>query len=333
MQATNSFNANNANNADNSLIVADLANATNPVNVDADTAGDNIEVQEPLVIGAPKEVNPAANAAAAKSAKAAKAASAKASSTKAVRETPTVSLPAISHKADMESIARQLVGTVEPVEQQKSPADMQAELLRRLKCVFMNIARSVCPDWTVRPEHREAVDAIFHWCMGIPAYGIDPAKGLWLFGNNGTGKTTMLEIVRRFCYITGRRDAEGNFYGFRTTNVGEVCGHYMEKGYAGIKDYCELKRQAFDELGSEAKMVSSYGTPLNVMQYILQRRYEARLDGAFTHVTTNLSVKEIAKRYGVRIFDRCKEMFNFVCLDGSSYRPEARVIAEKPKRR
>jgi DNA replication protein DnaC len=55
------------------------------------------------------------------------------------------------------------------------------------------------------------------------------------------------------------------------------------------------------------------------MQYIFQCRYELRHE-AITHVTTNLTIKEIQRIYGAYIADRINEMFNVLDLNGASRR-------------
>ena len=55
------------------------------------------------------------------------------------------------------------------------------------------------------------------------------------------------------------------------------------------------------------------------MQYIFQRRYDSR-NNQFTHVTSNYTPEQIAEYYGARIYDRFKEMFNFVALRGKTFR-------------
>lgn len=186
------------------------------------------------------------------------------------------------------------------------------------KRLFVNTAREICPGWEVRPEHRNAINAVFYWCMGFPDK-LDLDKGLWLWGNIGTGKSTLLEIVKAFCRKVGRRDRWGNPYGFRIVNVKDVCALYQEQGETGIDEFRTLRRQAFDDLGTEPKATGHYGTPLDVMGNILMGRYDRRHEN-MTHVTTNLSLTNVRDRYDERVYDRCKEMFNFVFLGGRSYR-------------
>lgn len=75
----------------------------------------------------------------------------------------------------------------------------------------------------------------------------------------------------------------------------------------------------FDELGREPLPAKYFGTELNVMQYILQCRYELRSE-CLTHLTTNLSLPELQQRYGGYIADRINEMFNVIELRGKSHR-------------
>ena len=184
--------------------------------------------------------------------------------------------------------------------------------------LFLEVARQVCPGFQIRADLREPITDIFYWCIMADGKKLDPRKGLWLYGNIGTGKTTMLEILRRFCKFV-RPYHNGFPYSFRTTNASVVCGEYTQNGHVGIATYINSERQAFDELGSESIPTGYYGTPMNVFQYILQRRYDNRYK-SFTHVTTNLSIKQISEYYGPRIYDRCKEMFNFVEMGGRTWR-------------
>lgn len=202
-------------------------------------------------------------------------------------------------------------------ESRPSPA-VDSSRIKDLKWLFLKTARNICPDWRIADEHKDTVNDIFTWCLGMNG-NLDCDKGLWLWGNNGTGKTTMLKIIKDFCRAIGKRDAMGNEYGFRIVSVPEICGIYEKEGRGGIEQFATLRRQAFDELGAEEVITGHYGTPLNVMEYILMRRYDRRYDD-FTHVTTNLTKEELKERYKDRVYDRCKEMFNFIYLGGATYR-------------
>ncbi len=194
--------------------------------------------------------------------------------------------------------------------------------INEMKHYFISVARSICPDYKVRNDQKRLINDIFNWCIMADGQ-YDPEKGLWLWGDIGIGKTTMLKIIRAFCHDVRPSFDDGSGYAmpysFRITNAVEVCSVFSQQGYAGIETYINSTRQAFDELGSESSPIAYFGTVENVFQYILQRRYDNRFIG-FTHVTTNMTVEEIQKRYGARIYDRCKEMFNFVEMRGPTWR-------------
>lgn len=208
-------------------------------------------------------------------------------------------------------------------------AALSTERTLELKWLFMNVARKVCPGFVVTEQNRRVVADVFDWCVMAPGSRLDPEKGLWLWGNIGTGKSTMLRIVRDFCRYVRPYDGIGP-YSFRISDAKEVAGEFMSEGFKGIETFIMSRRQAFDELGAES-LASHYGTPLNVMEHVLLRRYDRRHD-AFTHVTTNLSIQQLRQHYGERVYDRCFEMFNFVEMPGRSWRqkPQCREGSEEP---
>lgn len=206
----------------------------------------------------------------------------------------------------------------------------------------MAVARSVCPAFQVYPETRETINDIFSWCLRLPGK-LDPDKGLWLWGNIGTGKSTMLPIIREFCRRHRRPSAEmlsaadlrkdeimPNDYWFRICRAKDVCADFATNGYAALDRYVYDGRIAFDDLGAEPRLTSHYGSVLNVIEEILHRRYDYR-NRNFTHITTNFKPCEIAANYGQRVADRCGEMFNFVHFGEYSNRPETPANETSPE--
>lgn len=184
------------------------------------------------------------------------------------------------------------------------------------------VAKQVCNRFVIRDEMKPIYNDIFNWCIMDYNGVLDPDKGLWLYGNIGTGKSTLLEIIKRFSSLYRPwmlPDGKVIPFSFRISNTIEVCAEYSRAGYEGIATFIDSSRQAFDELGSEAIPTGHFGTAENVMQYILQRRYDRRHE-SITMVTTNITKDEIMKRYSPRIYDRCKELFNFVEIPGKTFR-------------
>ncbi len=204
------------------------------------------------------------------------------------------------------------------------------EVTRKEKLKFLEVCKSVCPGFKITANMKPLLNDLVRWCLMLDGKH-DPRKGLWLWGNIGTGKSTMLEIVREYCRemrppARYRRGSESRalrddcwHYGFRITNMSFVAGIFAKKGYPGIEEYIATPRQAFDEVGRECITTGFFGNMENVFQYIIQRRYDLR-HGDFTHVTSNISPDQIGTFYGEHIYDRCIEMFNFVEMSGESWR-------------
>jgi hypothetical protein len=171
--------------------------------------------------------------------------------------------------------------------------------------------------------NRSLFNEVFAYLEGRSAI-LDPRKGLLLTGPIGSGKTTLIRAVAFYQKLAlGLKDGrcEG---GFRIDSASYVAMLFMTGGYTALQPYTYNEDKSaytvcFDELGREPLPVKYFGSELNVMQYILQCRYESIAD-CLTHVTTNLSVEELEERYGDYIADRINEMFNVCQLNGASRR-------------
>lgn len=198
------------------------------------------------------------------------------------------------------------------------------EEINALKRRFMEVAQRVCPGFEIAPADKPRVNEIFMWCIEHPDSKLDLNRGLWLWGNIGTGKSTMLKVIKEFCKAIDKRDSKGDLYGFRISDAIEISAEYQRGGYEAVQTYIDSNRQAFDEVGAETPTMH-YGKEEDTMRYILQRRYDYRHRN-FTHVTSNLALDQIADVYGSRVYDRCNEMFNFVHFEGYSKRPKGVAI-------
>lgn len=188
--------------------------------------------------------------------------------------------------------------------------------IHKLKWDMIDIAKELCPTFTIDNDNKAVLNDLFNWCLMLQGR-YNPHKGLLIQGNIGTGKTTMLEVIRRFCAKV--RPKENGFpYSFRTTKASQVVADFNSKGYVGLETYIRTEHQAFDDLGTEPLRVNYYGTMICAMEYVILERYGRY--GDFTHITTNLDFKELQTIYGDRFYDRCKEMFNIVEMNGPTRR-------------
>lgn len=138
-------------------------------------------------------------------------------------------------------------------------------------------------------------------------------KGLLLTGAIGSGKTTMMEILRRYY-----REYDYKGY-FLTVSAPRLASLYSERGNEVLEWAGRANGQPLfiDDLGLESIPATYYSTKMNVLQYILLDRYKMPQR---TFLTTNLTDEELSARYGLQVTDRLKEMCVKINLYGGSRR-------------
>lgn len=146
---------------------------------------------------------------------------------------------------------------------------------------------------------------------------LDLKKGLMISGGVGIGKTSMMmtfhEIGKRL--VTERDD---RFMWFKPINCNDLVSEFEDEeiNSKDFHDRYKVSNRYFDDFGTE-RIASKFGK-VNIMQEILEKRY---LDLKWkTHITTNLTGEEIFEKYGFRVFDRLFEQFNFIEMNGNSFR-------------
>jgi DNA replication protein DnaC len=137
-------------------------------------------------------------------------------------------------------------------------------------------------------------------------YQIDMNKGILLLGPVGSGKTSLMNLIRDF-FPTSFRPI------IKSTR--EISYEFNQEGYATIDKYGKTEKVfCFDDLGVESSL-KHYGNECNTMGEIILSRYDQYIQsGTITHVTTNLNSVELEKMYGVRVRSRLREMFNLIAF-------------------
>lgn len=146
-------------------------------------------------------------------------------------------------------------------------------------------------------------------------FGGELRKGLFIFGTVGVGKTSSLEIIRK---ISTKYKLKQLWFLRKSTH--EIVSEFnaLDKREITIRKYTK-GLVMFDDLGSEIEG-SNYGKE-DIFIRILEMRYDRFIEkGIKTHITSNYNFHQLKKRYGERVYDRFKEMFNFLELTGESRR-------------
>ncbi len=186
---------------------------------------------------------------------------------------------------------------------EKSGAEKKRPEKKITKKIFMAVGKQVANNslgYVIDEQNKHAVLFVYQWLAknDLPPVTLNKPghhKGILLAGNVGSGKTTLIDIIRRF------RPARKS----RAAQVVEM----IEEAKA-TPELLKKFDLFLDELGTEKK---SYGAEL--MPAFLEMRYEQfKSKGLLTHITTNMSMEEIAERYGPRIESRLWEMCNIIYL-------------------
>ena len=191
--------------------------------------------------------------------------------------------------------------------------------LRRIDVAkFKEIIQSVCPGFVIDDSNREIMNQLFFYVNEQPG-ALDTNKVILLWGNVGTGKSTIIKILGE--------ELRYNNKGYKTVNCSYLATQFAAIGLDALNESTYNEglsgarpvNRAFDELGRETIPAKHYGNELNVMQYIFQCRYEYR-STVRTFATTNINPSFLSKIYGEYIADRINEMFNIIELNGTSRR-------------
>lgn len=178
----------------------------------------------------------------------------------------------------------------------------------------------VCPAFEVDEFIKPIMNDLYFYVNDIyNEQGLNPEKGILIWGPIGTGKSTIIRILGEVFRIKG--------LGYATMNCSYLATKFSADGLEALNasTYNETEKgsrplnRAFDELGREPIPAKHYGMELNVMQYVLQCRYELR-NRVRTFATTNARPEALEKLYGTYISDRINEMFNVIELKGKSRR-------------
>lgn len=187
----------------------------------------------------------------------------------------------------------------------------------------------VSPEFVIDERNVRLISEIYKWVWAWlgrkePGY-FEPKKGLLLWGDIGTGKTTLIKGIQRYlaminqlCYGSNNRSMC-----IEIKSAAEISLHYASGGMKALERWTERDKVghlAIDEIGRE-EISTHFGTTCNTIQTLLQLRYEQRYS-ITTLGTTNIDMTtdEFSNRYGSYIFDRVKEMFNVVRVGGESRR-------------
>ena len=177
-------------------------------------------------------------------------------------------------------------------------------------------------------RHREFVasDSYLRHIADVARWltGTDTTFGLFLCGNRGNGKTTLVKAMKSLYHYLhsdegySYHDDSFPLHGFDIITAKELV--LLAKSYnnrthdnaADVKRYKRLRDievLCIDDLGTEPRESLSYGDYVNAAMDMVNHRYEEQL---CTMATSNLAADEIRQYYDERFADRFREMMQIV---------------------
>jgi len=190
------------------------------------------------------------------------------------------------------------------------------------KEAILDIGKKVFPGFVISQDMAENYAKLYYYFtknkQGCEKFGIDLNKGLWIFGEIGSGKSIAIHVFQAFCWHTPHIGNK-NFPIYRWKNVEEE--YARNKAYVfsenSMRDIC------FDEVLKASGIVNDYGVKKNIFEQVIDDRYELLVnEGIKTHIVTNIPPVYIKqhKILDERIIDRCEQMFNMIYWEGNTLR-------------
>lgn len=162
----------------------------------------------------------------------------------------------------------------------------------------------------VQQPERGAYRAVAGWLKG------DGHPWLLLSGTPGTGKTTYLTAIYHAALAEHASDQIAA--DIRTVKASSL-GYTLKTSPAEWEAVKNCKLLLVDDIGfsGEAEVVNNYGVNARPVVELLESRYDSRRP---TVMTTNLTLPQVRKNYGERIYSRLAELCTVVTMTGQDFR-------------
>ena len=191
------------------------------------------------------------------------------------------------------------------------------------------IGTFIMPDFTIDECNEFAYTNITKWCVGDPsALALTPegkavpaslTKGLYVYGNVGTGKSIMLDIFRTLCRFYGFRVLIGGTdtsLAWETYRADTICEVVAADG--SLVEWKDKPVLCIQDFGSEPAEVVYMGTRRRVLRSIIEARGD--FQNNITILSSNVPPHHTADLYGDRVQSRLLQMCNVYRLEGKDRR-------------
>lgn len=169
--------------------------------------------------------------------------------------------------------------------------------------------------WQFNSEERELIRDMIRYFINDPGGRFDPNKGLFVYGNPGTGKTEIMRIMAHFTTTSGLSKA------FRFGSMSEIYTRARsDDNYEPIEPNVQFAR-CFDEFGRYTGSVMRFGNAIDLNEAIIERRYTRWQNyGQITHMIANCTPNDARELLTSMLFDRLRSMCTSLEFPGESKR-------------
>lgn len=170
-------------------------------------------------------------------------------------------------------------------------------------------------EWLVDESMKFNLANLVKYFINDPTCKWPLTKGLFIFGQNGTGKTEVMQCLSKF---TEQHELTKRFV---FTSMSDVyTAARADKESDPVSQNIQYDR-CFDEFGRNTGPVIRYGDPIDLNEAILEGRYNRFKNyGQLTHLIANMAPNEAEARFSTMIFDRMRSMCTSVHFQGESKR-------------
>jgi predicted ATPase len=186
--------------------------------------------------------------------------------------------------------------------------------------LFKMIAERDIPDYSLNEKQTKIAKMLIAYFNGhesVEKRGVSLSKGIYLYGDFGTGKTTLFRILRTYLTMLHGRHPNG----YRQTSVEEIINDYKKS--ENFDNYLKPSHLLINEFATENDYkLQIYGSRVSeLIKSFLMLRYENfSVKGGLVHTTSNLDYNELKTYYEPKLTSRFFEMFNFIEFTGKSKR-------------
>lgn len=188
-----------------------------------------------------------------------------------------------------------------------------ADVPEMLKLCYQREVEKRCRSFREDEATERHIASVAKWLTGS-----SPKPGLFLYGNIGSGKTTMARaaatLINMLYSNEYRYEDRKGVVTISALQLAEAAKAEDDRNYSRFKN-TELLH--IDDVGTEPPSVKVWGNEVSPLTDILYSRYDRMM---YTVITSNLYEDDIVQRYGERIADRFREMFDLLSFENKSYR-------------